>query len=155
MKKLFFGILLVSTFFSCSNDDEQTEDIDTSLIIGQWNLSKIINNSIGGTTTPEEDDTHFYQINENGTFTRTAIENNTSNDLQGTYIVTSESSLFGNEDNTNQRLIELSYTSSEVRFLNCGFDEQKQILILTSENKLQNTLGGACDGDSYEYEKEN
>ncbi|WP_299220538.1 hypothetical protein [uncultured Aquimarina sp.] len=153
MKKIFIGILSMITLFSCdNNDDEQTNE---SSVIGKWNLTKIINTSAGGSMSPNENDTHFYQINPGGTFNRGSIENNISDELEGTYTVTNESPLYGNENNTIQKFVELSYSSPDVRFFNCGFDEQKQILILTSDDKLQNTLSGACDGENYEYTKEN
>ena len=152
MKKLLIGILSVIIIFSCNrNDDEQ---IDDSLVIGKWKLTKIINIAAGGFIFPTENETHYYQIHKEGTFKRVTIENDISTELDGTYTITDESSLYGNEKNTIQNFIELSYSSSEVHFFNCGFDEQKQILILTSENKLQNTLSGACDGENYEYERE-
>lgn len=62
---------------------------------------------------------------------------------------------YGNEDGSIQKFLELSYSSSDAIFFNCGIMEtNKQLLILTTDNKLQNTLGGTCDGDNYEYTKE-
>ncbi len=156
MKKLFIGILSVVILFSCNkNDDGQVEQINDSSVIGKWNLTKITNTSAGGSMYPNENKIHFYQINQGGTFKRVSIENEISYELEGTYTVTNESPLYGNEDNTIEKFLELSYSSPDVNFSNCGFDEQKQILILTSDNKLQNTLSGACDGENYEYTKEN
>ena len=153
MKKIFIGLLSILALFSCSNDDESAEKNNEFSVTGKWNLTEIINTSVGGSSTPTDDNTHYYQINEGGTFKRISIENGISNELVGTYILTDESPLYGNENNQIQKFIELSYSSSKVSFFNCGFDEQKQILILLSNNRLQNTLSGACDGENYEYEK--
>ncbi len=156
MKNLFIRILSVVILFSCNkNDDGQIEQTNDSSVIGKWNLTKIINTSVGGSMSPNENETHFYQINQGGTFKRVSIENDISYELEGTYTATNESPLYGNENNTIKFFLELSYSSPDVNFFNCGFDEQKQILILTSDNKLQNTLSGACDGENYEYTKEN
>tara|TARA_R110000751_G_scaffold280041_1_gene382501 strand:- start:3572 stop:4039 length:468 start_codon:yes stop_codon:yes gene_type:complete len=155
MKKLLIGILSTLTLLSCNNDDDSIEQTSESSVTGKWYLTEIINTSVGGSTTPSEDDTHYYQINEGGTFKRISIASGVTDELEGTYIVTDESPLYGNENNLIQKFIELSYSSSDVNFSNCGYDEQKQLLILLSNNKLKNTLSGACDGENYEYEKEN
>ncbi len=153
MKNIFTLVLSVIVLFSCThNDDNQIKE---QLVNGKWNLTKIINTSVGGSISPDINNTHFYQINEDGTFKRKSEKNGASDELEGTYVVTDESSLYGNENNTIQKFIELSY-SSEVIFFNCGsISENKQLLILNSDNKLQNTLNGACDGENYEYTKEN
>lgn len=144
--------LLFLFLFSCNNDDD---GINESSVIGKWNLTKIINTSIGGTMSPSPSETHSYSINKNGTFERISIDNNTVSNLNGTFIITDENPNYGNEDNSIQKFIELSYTSSNVIFFNCGIIEtNKQLLILNSDNKLQNTLSGACDGENYEYTKE-
>jgi hypothetical protein len=84
-----------------------------------------------------------------------SIENNTISKLFGTYIVTNESPTYGNEYGSIQKFVKLSYSSSDAVFFNCGIIEtNKQLLILNSDNKLQNTLSGACDGENYEYTKE-
>ena len=155
MKKLFIGVLSILILLSCNNDDDSVEQTNESSVTGKWNLTEKINTSVGGSTTPSEDDTHYYQLNEGGTFKRISIVSGVTDELEGTYIVTDESPLYGNENNLIQKFIELSYSSSDVSFFNCGFDEQKQLLILLSNNILQNTLSGACDGENYEYEKEN
>lgn len=152
MKKSFTIVLLCVILFNCDNDDNQIND---RFFNGKWNLTKIINTSLGGSTSPDINDTHFYQINNDGTFKRISLKNDISDELVGTYIVTAESSFYGNENNVIQKFIELSY-SSDANFFNCGIIEtNKQLLILNSNNKLQNTLSGACDGYNYEYTKEN
>jgi len=44
-----------------------------------------------------------------------------------------------------QKYLELSYSSSEVFFSNCGFDEQKELLILRLNGELENNLAVPCD----------
>ena len=62
MKKLLIGILSVIIIFSCNrNEDEQ---IDDSLVIGKWKLTKITNTSAGGFIFPTENETHYYQIHK-------------------------------------------------------------------------------------------
>ena len=152
MKKISIVLLLFLFLFSCNNADE---GINETSVIGKWNLTKIINTSIGGTMSPSATETHFYKIDNNGTFERVSIENNTVTILNGTFIVKDENSNYGNEDGSIQKFIELSYSSSDAMFFNCGIIEtNKQLLILNSDNKLQNTLSGSCDGENYEYTKE-
>jgi len=153
MKKIFIIVLSVITLISCDNND----DIQTSeqFVTGKWNLTRIMNTSVGGSMPPDINDTHFYQINKDGTFKRISLKDDNSEELIGTYILADENINYGNEDNSIQKFIELSY-SSEAIFFNCGaIDENKQLLILTSDYKLQNTLSGGCDGENYEYTKEN
>lgn len=151
MKKISIVALLALFLFSCNNDD----GINDNSVVGKWNLTAILNTSIGGTTAPDETDTHFYQLYNNGTFERVSIENLTVTNLNGTFVVTDENFNYGNEDESIQKFVELSYSSSNAMFFNCGLIEtNKQLLIFNADNKLQNTLSGACDGEIYEYTKE-
>jgi hypothetical protein len=151
MKQYLTFVLAILFIVSCDNND----DNDKQLVHGKWNLTKIINMSVGGSASPDANNTHYYQINNDGTFKRIAIENDTSEELEGTYVLTDESVYYGNEDDSIQKFIELSY-ASEVTFFSCGIlSGDKQLLILTSENKLQNNLGGSCDGEDYKYTKQN
>jgi len=153
MKKIFIIVLSVISLISCDNNDDNLTN--EQFINGKWNLTSIINTSVGGSMSPDINDTHFYQIDKDGTFKRISLKDDNSEELIGTYILADENINYGNEDNSIQKFIELSY-SSEAKFFNCGsLDENKQLLILTSDNKLQNTLSGACDGENYEYTKEN
>lgn len=151
MKKISILALLALFLFSCNNDD----GINENSVVGKWNLTAIINTSIGGKTAPEETATHFYQINNNGTFERVSIENETVTNLNGTFVVIDEDLNYGNEDGSIQKFVKLSYSSSNAMFFNCGLIETNmQLLILNADNKLLNTLSGACDGFNYEYTKE-
>lgn len=112
------------------------------------------NTSTGAITIPDRTNSHYYQINTDGTFERVAADNGTPEELKGFYTLSDESIFYGNEDNSIQKFIELTY-SSETAFPSCNdLDGKKQLLILLSNNILQNTLGGACDGIDYEYAKE-
>lgn len=152
MKKIFILVILFIILSCDNNDDIQSNE---QYINGKWNLTRIMNTSVGGSMPPDINDTHFYQINKDGTFERISLKDDNSEELIGTYILTDENIHYGNEDNSIQKFIELSY-SSEAIFFNCGaLDENKQLLILTSDYKLQNNLSGACDAENYEYTKEN
>lgn len=152
MKPYLTLVLAVLCLVSCDTDDNPN---DAQLVVGKWNLTKITNTSIGGSTTPDADNTHYYDINSDGTFKKILIENGASEELEGTYAVSNENIYYGNEDNSIQKFIALSY-ATEVVFLNCGIlDDHKELLILNSDSKIQNNLGGACDGEDYEYTKEN
>jgi len=143
---------VVIGLFSCSNDDNQGLR-NPEEVVGTWELTKIINNSAGGETTPNPNETHSYIINNDGTFRRIALKDEITTEFTGEYILTDTNSNFGNENGDILKFIELTY-SSEVIFFNCGaLSDNEQLLILTEQNLLRNELEGICDGNSFEYTK--
>ncbi|KAA1243266.1 DUF5004 domain-containing protein [Aquimarina sp. RZ0] len=155
MRKINFIFILVLGLFSCNSDDNQSIENagEINRISGTWNLTKIISNSSGVEITPIASDTHSYVLNDDGTFKRVTLKNELTTELNGTYSVTDMHALFGNENSGIQKFIELTYIS-EIAFFNCGsLPGNKQLLILTSQNLLENELEGICDGNSYQYMK--
>lgn len=154
MKKIFIAVLTIIALVSCNNDDDNSESrINESFVTGRWNLTEIISSS-GGSISPDENNTHSYEINEGGTFKRISIRNEDSEELEGSYNVTNEDPRNGITNDNVQKYLELSYSSSEAFFSNCGFDEQKELLILRLNGELENNLASPCDGPVLKYEKE-
>lgn len=154
MKALLFIIISVGVLLSCDNNDNKPQlEVNTELI-GKWNLSFISSNFVGASTIPDENNTHYYQINADRTFKRISIKDNKSEELKGTYILTDENPIYKDENNSTQKFVELSY-SSNANFFSCGFiAKNKQLLKLSSNNTLSNMLATACDGPGYGYTKE-
>jgi len=150
-------ILVLISMGSCKSDDDQSskqkENID--LLIGDWDLFNIINNSVGGETSPTDDDTHSYTFNNDNTFIRVSKKDTQVFELKGKYIVSETNEIYKNQNRTIEKFVELTYDDTNIRFFNCGIiDENKQLLFFTSSNILRNTQEGACDGNTFEYKKE-
>lgn len=152
MIRIIIGFLSILILCCCSENNEIIEEPD-SLIIGQWNLSKITN-IWNGCTLPAEDITHAYQFNENDTFIKMLSQGDSIVHFNGIYTVTTEDPRFRDSDLMISKFVELSYPSPDDSFFSCGIlDAGIEILILTADGFLKNKFQGVCDGNEYYYEK--
>ncbi|TPN87561.1 hypothetical protein [Aquimarina algicola] len=152
MKKVTLLIVLLISILGCSDDDNLRLENET--VVGKWNLSKVINNSLGGMSEPDPNQTHSYVFDNDGTFQRIAIEDKVRNELRGEYVLVDTDESYEVESPEILTLIKLTY-APDVVFFNCGaLPDNQQLLILTTDNVLKNELEGICDGNSFLYTKQ-
>lgn len=153
MKSKILLILTALLIFSCNSSDNEN-NIKNEPVIGKWNLSKILNGSIGGESNPTTNNMHYYLFKSNGEFERVETKDNIVTKHTGTFNITDQHDLYKNLDSNYAYYIELTYTKKELKFFNCSADyENQQLLILNSSNELINNLPMACDGNGYKYTK--
>lgn len=152
MKSILSIVLISLITFSCAQNDNSLA-IEHKDITGTWELSKILNGSVGGEFAPENNKTHRYVFNSNKTFERVEVDNEQVVKLTGTFTITDQHHLYQNLDSNYAKYIELTYISNS-NFFNCNTDyTSKQLLILNTSNELLNTLPMACDGNGFKYTK--
>ena len=139
--KLFYGILIaLPLFFSCASD----EVFNPEQYPQKWQLIKMTGQIANSETTGIAMEwQEFYLLNSNGTFIKSREHNGVLMEESGTFVF---------KNLSEEKFLELTYSSDNELIGSCYSSEFKENLWLKSENRMIGTWS-ECDGPGLEYER--
>jgi len=149
MKNLILILAFVISLCSCS---KETDDVISNLeIAGKWELVKMTGNDAGTETTGS--DMYWqetYVINEDETFTKTRVREDSTVTVLGTYILSDARGLALPESAII--FLVLNYNSKNIIIESCHSNLTIEHLYFNTDNRLI-SLVDQCDGPGLEYIK--
>ena len=142
MKKIYFLLASLMVFFSCSNNDQNSQNN----LQGKWKLTEMRGNMPNSEKTGSDMEwQEFYLFNADGTFIKSREKNG---------LVTEVSGMYKFVDSLDRNLIELVHQSDNEIIGNCYSNSLKEEMYFQSENIFFSSWE-ACDGPGLKYEKVN
>lgn len=142
MKKIYFLLASLMVFFSCSNNDQNSQNNLQS----KWKLTEMRGNMPNSEKTGSDMEwQEFYLFNADGTFIKSREKNGLVTEVSGTYKFV---------DSLDRNLIELVHKSDNEIIGNCYSNSLKEEMYFQSENIFFSSWE-ACDGPGLKYEKVN
>ncbi|MEJ8801592.1 hypothetical protein [Pontibacter sp. H249] len=148
MKNLLLALALLCVLTSCSKDDTP-DAMTTEFAAGEypqkWQLVKMTGNianapALTGAAMPWQE---FYVFNSNSSFTKTRERNGVTTAASGTFKI---------ENLTTEKLLTLTYSSTNDIIGSCTSAEATETLGFMSDGTLHNTWN-ACDGPGLAYKR--
>jgi len=148
MKKLFLGLIVLSTALVSCNKDEDTEvksesQPEAALLTQTWTLSKMY--YAMGDREITGDDMEWqesYALFSDGTFTKERFVDGSVYIVNGTYTLV---------DETDKRYLELVHDTDNQLIGNCTGD-RTEILLMKEDDFAYHNSWVACDGPGLEYQ---
>jgi hypothetical protein len=144
MKRLTIIVAILFVFSSCTKDTEEATTTSTDYH-GKWKLVSMYGAMLNmGTVGTAMEWQETYLFNNDGTFTKSRVQNTEETKTSGTYTTVIRS---------DAMYLELTYTNDNEIIGNC-FGNLKEELYINANNSLLSTWS-ACDGPVLEYKKIN
>lgn len=143
MRHLTIIVAFLSIFYSCTNDTAEATTTASIDYHGKWTLVKMSGSMLNSETMGAAMDwQEHYLFNNDGTFTKSRVQNDTETIISGTYTAVNHS---------DDLYLELTYTTDSEMIGSC-YGNLKEELYFTSQNTLSSTWRN-CDGPGLEYKK--
>lgn len=150
MKNAIITLLVLASLYSCTKESD--DSLEPLNYVGSWKLVKMTGNWIGSEYTGSDMAwQETYLINDDATFTKTRVNEDTTIIASGTYNF-AEDGLLDESEVDIRTYIEFSYETANAIIGNCYSNRNIEYLYFTSNNKLISTWE-ACDGPGLEYAK--
>lgn len=150
MKKILLLLVLLASIYSCTKEsDDVAANLDYS---GKWVLIKMTGSWTGSVDTGSEMAwQETYIINDDDTFTKTRVTEDTTIIVSGTYSFAEDGLLDESESNV-LRYINFIHDTDNNIIGSCYSKRTTENLYFNADNKLISTWE-ACDGPGLEYMK--
>lgn len=150
MKNAIITLLVLASLYSCTKESDDT--LEPVNYVGSWKLVKMTGNWIGSEYTGSDMAwQETYLINDDATFTKTRVNEDTTIIASGTYNF-AEDGLLDESEVDIRTYIVFTYDAPNNIIGSCFSNSTTENLYFDSKNKLISTWN-ACDGPGLEYAK--